>query len=136
MRLLLAIALLLSAGWRGKAATNLLTWGNTNPPGLVGWWKLSWDSTTITLLSSVTNYSLVSTGRTTVSLVAVGTNGAVSDAVSGEVPAGPVLHFNGLFQSAPFPTGPWQTETGAVMNVTLLEDASRFYRVRGFLERP
>jgi hypothetical protein len=128
---------LLALSMAGHAATNTATWSNPNPPGRVEFYRVYWGSNVWIVQAPITNLSIVTTGaqRFNVSVEAVSTNGQRSDmsnVVPVDIPAAPVLQLNGIFQSAPFPSGPWTTITNCGFVVEALEPA-RFYRLAGNL---
>jgi hypothetical protein len=130
------VFLLLALCGLASGATNTLSWTDPNPAGKVASFRIHWGTNVTTVAAPSTNFVMVSSGGPfTVYMVAVGTNGVFSDptpVLPVDVPLPPLPRLNGLFQSAPFPTGPWITETSAVLNVTL-SDPTRFYRLKGTL---
>ena len=130
------IILLLALCGLANGATNTLSWVDQNPPGKVASFRIHWGTNITTVAAPATNFVMISSGGPyTVFVVAVSTNGVFSDPsviLPVDVPLPPLPRLNGLFQSAPFPNGPWITETSAVLNVALT-DPARFYRLKGIL---
>jgi len=136
MKILNIIFLCLFCWFPTFSATNILSWVDPNQPGKVAAFRIHWGTNVAIVNAPATNYTIVSSnGPYSVYMIAVGTNSIFSDpsaTLPVDVPLAPILHLNGLFQSAPFPSGPWITETSAVLNVTYAEP-NKFYRLKGTL---